>query len=161
MTPYGPPSPYAYIIPVPNDCVGLIIGKGGDTIRQLQMESGAKIQVAKKEIEGSNLRNVFVEGPPEKYQKAKEMIEEIIREHRRASDPQVHVGDQNPFPGPHQYIKVPDKYVGLIIGKNSETLKGIAQRSNAKIFVPQKNNDPMAEERIVEIAGDSSSLEIA
>jgi hypothetical protein len=36
MTPYGPPSPYAYIIPVPNDCVGLIIGKGGETIRQLQ-----------------------------------------------------------------------------------------------------------------------------
>jgi len=33
MTPYGPPSPYAYIIPVPNDCVGLIIGKGGETIR--------------------------------------------------------------------------------------------------------------------------------
>ena len=43
MTPYGPPSPMAYIIPVPNDIVGLIIGKGGDTIRQLQAESGAKI----------------------------------------------------------------------------------------------------------------------
>jgi hypothetical protein len=26
MTPYGPPSQYAYIIPVPNDIVGLIIG---------------------------------------------------------------------------------------------------------------------------------------
>ena len=36
MTPYGPPSPYAYIIPVPNDCVGLVIGKGGETIRHLQ-----------------------------------------------------------------------------------------------------------------------------
>jgi far upstream element-binding protein len=43
MTPYGPPSPYAYIIPVPNDCVGLVIGKGGETIRNLQQESGAKI----------------------------------------------------------------------------------------------------------------------
>jgi len=53
MTPYGPPSPYAYIIPVPNDCVGLIIGKGGETIRQLQVESGAKIQVAKKEVEAT------------------------------------------------------------------------------------------------------------
>ena len=80
MTPYGPPSPYAYIIPVPNDCVGLVIGKGGETIRHLQQESGAKIQVAKKEIPNSNLRNVFVEGTPEKYQKAKDMIEEIIRE---------------------------------------------------------------------------------
>jgi far upstream element-binding protein len=87
MTPYGPPSPYAYIIPVPNDCVGLIIGKGGDTIRQLQMESGAKIQVAKREIENTNLRNVFVEGPTDKYQRAREMIEEIIKEHRRTADP--------------------------------------------------------------------------
>jgi hypothetical protein len=43
------------------------------------------------------LRNVFVEGAPEKYQKAKELIEDIIREHRRASDPIIHVGDINPF----------------------------------------------------------------
>ena len=33
MTPYGPPSALAYIIPIPDDCVGLIIGKGGETIR--------------------------------------------------------------------------------------------------------------------------------
>lgn len=90
------------------------------------MESGAKIQVAKKEIESSNLRNVFVEGPPEKYQKAKEMIEEIIRENRRASDPQIHVGEHNPFPGPYTYVRIPDRYVGLIIGKNGDTLKGIS-----------------------------------
>lgn len=35
LTPYGPPSPSALIIPVPNECVGLIIGKGGETIRNL------------------------------------------------------------------------------------------------------------------------------
>ena len=136
MTPYGPPSPYAYIIPVPNDCVGLVIGKGGETIRNLQQESGAKIQVAKKEIPNSNLRNVFVEGPPEKYQRAKELIEDIIREHRRSSDTLVHVGDSNPFYGNKDILRVPDKYVGLIIGKSGDTLKGIAQRSNTKIFVP-------------------------
>lgn len=43
MTPYGAPSPYAYIIVVPNDAVGLIIGKSGETIRRLQNQSGAKI----------------------------------------------------------------------------------------------------------------------
>ena len=35
LTPYGPPSPYALILAIPNECVGLIIGKGGDTIRHL------------------------------------------------------------------------------------------------------------------------------
>lgn len=29
-TPYGPPSENAYIIIVPKDCVGLVIGKGGE-----------------------------------------------------------------------------------------------------------------------------------
>jgi hypothetical protein len=32
-TPYGPPSEDALIIPVPRDCVGLVIGKGGETIK--------------------------------------------------------------------------------------------------------------------------------
>lgn len=34
-TPYGPPSVNAFIIPVPNETVGLIIGKNGETIRTL------------------------------------------------------------------------------------------------------------------------------
>ena len=161
MTPYGPPSPYAYIIPVPNDCVGLVIGKGGETIRLLQADSGAKIQVAKKEIPNTNLRNVFVEGTPEKYQKAKELIEDIIREHRRAIDPLIHVGDINPFIGNPERFKVPDKYVGLIIGKSGENLKGIASRTNCKIFVPQRNLVPDAEERIIELIGDSHCIEMA
>lgn len=45
MTPYGPPDRSARILPVPNDCVGLIIGKNGETIRKLHRETGCKIQV--------------------------------------------------------------------------------------------------------------------
>ncbi len=45
MTPYGPPDKNARIMPVPNDCVGLIIGKNGETIRRLHRETGCKIQV--------------------------------------------------------------------------------------------------------------------
>lgn len=41
-TPYGPPSEDALIIPVPKDCVGLVIGKNGETIKYLQEKSGAK-----------------------------------------------------------------------------------------------------------------------
>lgn len=155
MTPYGPPSPYAYIIPIPNDCVGLVIGRGGETIRNLQQESGAKIQVAKKEIPNTNMRNVFVEGTPDKYQKAKDMIDEIIREQRRSSDPLIHVGESNPFHGNHEKIRVPDRYVGLIIGKSGENLKGVASRTNTRIFVPQKSLSNDLDERIVEIVGDN------
>lgn len=117
--------------------------------------------MAKKEIPNSNLRNVFVEGAPEKYQKAKDMIEEIIREHRRTSDPVIHVGETNPFSGFSERLNVPDKYVGLIIGKSGENLKGVAARSNCKIFVPQRNTNPNSDERTIELHGDSHCIEIA
>lgn len=36
ITPFGPPSPNALIMAIPNECVGLIINnKGRDTIRHL------------------------------------------------------------------------------------------------------------------------------
>ncbi len=70
-------------MPVPNDCVGLIIGKGGETIRNLQIQSGAKIQVAKKEVIGKGVRNVFVEGTPERFEHAKKLIDDIVLEARR------------------------------------------------------------------------------
>lgn len=62
MTPYGPPSPDAFILPIPNECVGLIIGKGGDTIKQLSLKANVKISVAKAAVPETNQRNVFIEG---------------------------------------------------------------------------------------------------
>ena len=100
MTPYGPPDKNARILPVPNDCVGLIIGKNGDTIRRLHRETGCKIQVnnyilnklintifsttkiAKKEIPNTEVRNVFIEANGEKYELAKKLIEDIVAEVR-------------------------------------------------------------------------------
>ena len=81
LTPYGPPNPNAYCIPVPNECVGLIIGKGGEMIRALQLKSSAKISVAKAMIPDTNQRNVFVEGSFETYLVAKKLIDSIIEEH--------------------------------------------------------------------------------
>ena len=36
-------------------------------------------------------------------------------------------------------VRISDKYVGLVIGKQGETLKGIAMASDTKIYMPQKN----------------------
>jgi hypothetical protein len=45
------------------------------------MKTGAKIQVAKANIPNSNQRNVFIEGPIEKFDKVKGIIDSIIEEH--------------------------------------------------------------------------------
>ena len=35
VTKYGPPSEDSYIIPIPSECIGMVIGKGGEGIKQL------------------------------------------------------------------------------------------------------------------------------
>jgi hypothetical protein len=43
VTPYGPPGPSAEKIQIPNECVGILIGKGGESIRCLQAKTGTKV----------------------------------------------------------------------------------------------------------------------
>jgi len=74
-TPYGAPSPSAYILPIPKECVGLIIGKGGEMIKQLSQKTGVKIVVAKSDIPDTNQRNIFIEGNLQKYEIAKTLID--------------------------------------------------------------------------------------
>lgn len=159
MTPYGPPDRNARILPVPNDCVGLIIGKNGETIRRLHRETGCKIQIAKKEIPNTDVRNVFIEGPPEKYEVAKRLIEEIIAEQIFLKQNFSHLGEVNPFPGPHTPLRIPNKMVGLIIGKNGETVRNIHQKTGCFIFIP-KESRPGEDFRELELSGPPESVEI-
>lgn len=120
------------------------------------MDSGAKIQVAKEPIKGANTRYVFVEGEHDKYLLAKDAIEEIIRENRKANDPIIHIGERSPFGQPDRTIEVPGKYVGLIIGKSGENLKQISAATNTKIFMPQKSmGNDVTGVRIVEIVSEN------
>lgn len=144
---------------MPNDCVGLIIGKGGETIRLLQNESGARIQVAKKES-GQGMRNVYVEGSADKFEKAKQLIEDIIKDNKKSNDSLMHIGESNPFEGPHYKMPVPQKHVGQVIGKNGDTLRSICSISQAYIYIPKEPEIPGGE-RVIEISGGSQAIEKA
>jgi transcription antitermination factor NusA-like protein len=138
MTPYGFPPKDARIVTVPNTCVGLIIGKQGDMIRKLHKDSGCNIQVAKKAIPNSSNRYVFIEGPEHKYEIAKKLIEDIVASHS-SSHIKTHMGDKNPFLGPHIVHKIDNSMVGLIIGKGGDTIKQISQKTGASIFIPRES----------------------
>ncbi|KAG9295239.1 hypothetical protein G9A89_000062 [Geosiphon pyriformis] len=81
----GPPGPYntpppgkssqeTVTIQVPNDTVGLIIGKGGETVRLLQQQSGAKIQIEPVHGPPPADRNVHIIGTAENVSVAKSLI---------------------------------------------------------------------------------------
>ena len=115
-TPYGPPSEDAFVIRVPNDCVGLVIGKSGETIRQLQMQSGAKkVQVAAESNKGADYRNLFVEGDREAYDIVQQMVKDIVDQQRKIKQSMTGLLPDN-TQGVRDEVPVPDNLVGLIIG---------------------------------------------
>lgn len=99
---------------------------------------------------------MFVEGDHERYIEAKEAIEKIIKENRKPNDPVIHIGEKSPFGPPNLIVEIPDKFVGLIIGKQGDNLKSISSCTCTKIFMPQKNSTTESTgSRVVEICGDS------
>jgi len=144
-------------LPIPNEAIGLIIGKGGETIRQLQQDSGAKIQVAKKELGNSGLRYVFIDGPPPKFEVAKKLIEAIVDEYRRS-----HVLE----PGNNELgvlivdYPIPAHLTNAIIGKGGETLRKLTLKTKAQLFIP-KQVDNNTNERVLKIKGTPNQIEDA
>jgi len=63
---------------VPGNKVGLVMGKGGETIRNICSESGAHCQVDKNAPEGAREKNIVIKGSPEAVERAKQMIGEKI-----------------------------------------------------------------------------------
>lgn len=69
-------------IEIPNGRVGVIIGKGGETIKYLQLQSGAKIQVTRDMDADPNsaTRPVELMGTPEQIAKVEQLINEVLAE---------------------------------------------------------------------------------
>ena len=70
----------------------------------------------------------------------------------------ANIAEKNPFPGPYTYHKVPNRHVGLIIGKGGETLKALHQKTNSFIYIPNdyKEGD---EFRNIELSGSPQAVE--
>ena len=86
-TPSAIPVSYGYQgtskkIDIPNGRVGVIIGKGGETIKYLQLQSGAKIQVTRDMDADPNSLTRLVElmGTPDQIAKAEQLINDVLSE---------------------------------------------------------------------------------
>jgi len=87
-------------VEVPDADVGLVIGKQGSTIRMLQDQTGANIQVPPGDKSGNDVRIVHITHPTETgANAAKEQIEELLRNKR-------HTGPQAPL-GLQETIQIP------------------------------------------------------
>ncbi|XP_077210696.1 uncharacterized protein LOC143846164 isoform X2 [Tasmannia lanceolata] len=152
---------------IPNGRVGVIIGKGGETIKYLQLQSGAKIQVT-RDMDAdptSQTRPVELVGTPEQISKAEQLINDVLSEADAGGSGivgarRVPSGQS----GAEQFtMKVPNNKVGLIIGKGGETIKNMQVRSGARIQLIPLHLPPgdTSTERTVQIDGTNEQIESA
>ncbi|KAL1959526.1 hypothetical protein VTO42DRAFT_1971 [Malbranchea cinnamomea] len=150
-------------IMVPDRTVGLIIGRGGETIQDLQERSGCHVNIKDKSING--LRPVNLTGPARATERAKNLIMEIVESDTWQMANPSH-RDSRPSEsaaGPGEKVNdsffVPKDAVGMIIGKGGETIKELQAITGCKVNIlpPSGRNG----EREVTLWGTRTAIEQA
>lgn len=128
--------PYQEIM-IPGPKVGLVIGKGGETIKMLQEKTGAKMVVI-QDGPGQELEKPLrISGDPQKVEHAKQLVYELIQE----KDPQF----QRNFNqgGEQAEVFVPKIAVGVVIGKGGDMIKKIQGETGCKLqFIQGRGDGP-------------------
>ncbi|XP_058654833.1 far upstream element-binding protein 1 isoform X5 [Onychostoma macrolepis] len=135
---------------IPASKAGLVIGKGGETIKQLQERAGVKMVMIQDGPQNTGAdKPLRISGDPFKVQQAKDMVMDLIRdqgfrEQRGEYGSRVSSGDSLDVP-------VPRFAVGIVIGRSGEMIKKIQNDTGVRIqFKPDDGSTP---ERIAQIMG--------
>ena len=172
------------LIQCPPSFVGKVIGKGGETIRDLQNRSGARIQVDHNAEEGKP-RAITITGHASAVAAAKKLVEDIIASGDNPSTVpasaicSVHVCTL--FSGVccvalhfsnlllsliaaagaagdvQQSVNCPPGIVGRVIGRGGETIRALQSASGAHISIDQ--NFPEGMDRQVHVQGNAEAVE--
>ncbi|PNS20989.1 Far upstream element-binding protein 1 [Sphaceloma murrayae] len=147
-------------ITVKSALVGLIIGRGGENLRRVEQESGARVQFIPAREPGAPQRQCTISGTSRQVAAAKREIFQTIEDNGgsvpggnssfggggRPGQPPSRGGSMTGAPPPvpregeHQrQILVPDKTVGLIIGRGGETIRDLQDRSGCHVNIVGEN----------------------
>jgi len=125
---------------IPNEIVGMVIGRGGAKIRQLQDDSDCRIVLAMSS-NGEQTRAVALQGTAHQIQVAKDLINELA---------------VSGFA-----FLVPQEKVGLLFGKKGETIKKIQNLTGTEISVGSRDLAGHPGQRQVRISGAQVAVEEA
>lgn len=130
---------------VSSDMVGAIIGRAGNTIRNITEETRARVDVHRKENSGSSEKVITIYGNPDNCSKACERIMHVM---------QMEASNTNRGEVPLK-ILAHNCLIGRVIGKNGTTIKRIMEQTNTKITVSNNIHDVSSfnMERVIEIRG--------
>ncbi|CAE8585175.1 unnamed protein product [Polarella glacialis] len=167
----GGATPNACTLKVPHELIGMLIGRGGETIKELKKESGARIDINKEPAEDNSTdRMVHISGPPECVEYAKKMIEEMLGKSRERLGIKEEIDDKDEgkpavvdvATRPSQMlVLVPNELIGMLIGKGGETIRNISKDCGVRIEIVKDEASDRADERAVNISGPPDCLDKA
>lgn len=123
---------HAFVVklPVPNDKVGIIIGRGGMTIKGIQERTRAHVQIPlAPDEENPQVRTLSIGGD------TKEAVDSAQMEIFMTLQVQQQQAAQNQSSNALMMM-VPDDKVGIIIGKGGATIKDIQNRHRVRVQIP-------------------------
>ncbi|KAA8901387.1 hypothetical protein FN846DRAFT_988151 [Sphaerosporella brunnea] len=149
---------------VPDRTVGLIIGRGGETIRDIQDKSGCHVNIVGEAKSQNGQRPVNLIGSAQASEYAKRLIMEIVESDTNGGPPgppvrapPQHFGGDGAGPRLSETIRVPIDAVGMIIGKGGETIKEMQNSTGCRINVSSQFN-PNDQEREISLAGNREAI---
>lgn len=146
---------FALKILVSNKDAGSIIGKGGATINQLQVDSGARVKLSQSHelFPGTSDRIVLLTGSFDAVIKAHTMIMRKLHEPDNSESAEP---SQASSAFKQCKLVVPNAAAGGIIGKAGSNIRAISDESQARVQLSP--HTPGLSERIVTITGSLEQL---
>jgi len=150
---------------IPSAAAGAIIGKGGETIAEVQQKIGAKIKLSKANdfYPGTNERVCLISGSKDAVTGICQFLQEKVKEKPDPHSKPAIDFDNKVTAEREKQVKVivPNSTAGMIIGKGGSTIQLIKEQSGAFIQLSQKPTDTTLPERVVTVIGEDENNKIA
>lgn len=132
------------VLSIPQECVGKILGKHGETVVKLRQQTNTEIAI-NQDTRAKGFSICTITGPSdEACAEAQVAIEQLMQEHLISQQEQ----QKN-----MKEVKVPQQFVGLIIGKGGATIIKVKKHTGADVVMSQeKASDGFS---IAQVSGES------
>ncbi|XP_045179125.2 tudor and KH domain-containing protein-like [Mercenaria mercenaria] len=133
-------------VQVPRKAVGAVIGRQGATIKEIQEQSGAKVNFKDYTQSDDTDRTVVIRGTPEAAQSAECRIRHIL-----ANMPVIVQAE----------MEVPKYALGRIIGRGGESIRQMSRASKTKILIDKTRDSYLDKPQIITIVGAKDQIVVA
>ncbi|NP_001161615.1 NOVA-like protein [Saccoglossus kowalevskii] len=144
---------------IPSAAAGSVIGKGGQTVVQLQRETGANIKLSKSNdyYPGTSERVVLITGTVESLTAVGNFVIEKVRDSPQLAAKTGNESAVSQERARQVKIIIPNSTAGLIIGKGGATIKAFMEQTGSKLQISQKSEGVNLSERVLTISGEGDA----